>query len=116
MAAVVQPSVAMEAVGTSESGISTQGNQEKIASAFLAYIKEANPDLSEKWGLDWAEPEVPEEHACTQEIFAHLATFLIKTYKIPAGRTNAGEPFKTSSAKTVWSGLLQFNKKRFGKS
>ena len=56
------PSVAMESGGSSESWVQTQGNQQNIgADMFLAYIKEASPELSAEWGVKWS--EVPEN--CT---------------------------------------------------
>ena len=62
-------------------------NHQRIADLFLAFANEGSPELSAKWGLKWC--EVPEEHACDKNIFAHLATYLVKTYFIT---DKAGKP------------------------
>ena len=55
------PSVAMDSAGSSDSWVSTLDNQQNIGDMFLAYIKEASPELSAEWGVKWS--EVPEN--CT---------------------------------------------------
>ena len=59
----------------------TLSNQQNIGDMFLAYIKEASPELGAKWGAKWS--EVPEKYACAQEIFAHLATYMVNEYVSP---------------------------------
>jgi hypothetical protein len=56
-------------------------------------------------------------HACGKDIFAHLATFLCKTYFIT---DRAGKPtdqqLSMASVEGIFNGLIQANKKRFLKS
>ena len=90
--------------------MATLSNQQNVGDMFLAYIKEASPELGGKWGAEWS--EVPEKYAAAQEIFAHLATYLVKEYVYGSQSKHMEIP----SALAIWSGLLQQNKKRFGKS
>ena len=106
----IAPSVAMESGGSSVGWVATLGNQQKVGDMFLAYIKEASPELGGKWGAEWS--EVPENYAAAQGIFAHLATYLVNEYVSPLTSKHLEIP----SALAIWSGLLQQNKKRFGKS
>ena len=106
----VAPSVAMESGGASESWEKTLSNQQNIGNMFLAYIEEASPELGAKWGAKWS--EVTEEHACAQELFAHLATFLVNVYVSPL----TSRKLEMSSVLALWQGLLQQNKKRFNTS
>ena len=73
-----EPSVAMESGGSSAGWVATLSNQQNVGDMFLAYIKEASPELGGKWGAEWS--EVPEKYAAAQEIFAHLATYLVNEY------------------------------------
>ena len=90
--------------------VQTLANQQNIGDMFLVYINEASPELAAKWGDKWS--EVPEKYACDQTIFGHLATYLVKEYISPQTSKN----LEIASAKQLWSGLLQQNKKRFIKS
>ena len=85
----------------------TLSNQQNIGDMFLAYIKEASPELCAKWGAKWS--EVPEKYACAQELFAHLATYMVNEYVSPV----TGRHLEKVSAEALWSGLLQ---QSFGKS
>lgn len=111
----VAPSEAMAGAGSSESWAGALSNHQRIGDLFLAFVSEGSPELSAKWGLKWC--EVPEEHACEKNIFAHLATYLVKTYFIT---DKAGKPTEaqlgSASVEAVFNGLLQANKKRFSKS
>ena len=106
----IAPSVAMESGGSSVGWVATLGNQQKVGNMFLAYIKEASPELGGKWGAEWS--EVPENYAAAQEIFAHFATYLVNVYVYGS----LSKHLEILSAQAIWSGLLQQNKKRFGKS
>jgi hypothetical protein len=110
-----EPSQAMAGVGASKEWEQAKANHQRIADLFLAFANEGSPELSAKWGLKWS--EVPEEHACDTNIFAHLATYLVKTYFIT---DKAGKPteaqLSSASVEAVFNGLLQANKKRFSKS
>ena len=92
-----------------ESWMQTLSNQQNIGDMFLAYIKEASPELGGKWGAEWS--EVPENYAAAQEIFAHFATYLVNVYVYGS----LSKHLEIPSALAIWSGLLQQNKKRFGK-
>ena len=112
---VVAPSEAMAGAGSSESWAGALSNHQRIGDLFLAFVSEGSPELSAKWGLKWC--EVPEEHACGKDIFAHLATYLCKTYFIT---DRAGKPtdqqLSMASVEGIFNGLIQANKKRFLKS
>ena len=84
-----------------------------IGDAFLAHVKVASPELFLQWGAPSAWMELAEEHACSQQVFAHLATFLVKTYVIPAKRVNQGKHLRGKSAECAWSGLLQQRKQQY---
>lgn len=104
------PSEAMDSGGSLAGYVQTLANQQNIGDMFLVYINEASPELAAKWGDKWS--EVPEKYACDQTIFGHLATYLVKEYISPQTSKN----LEIASAKQLWSGLLQQNKKRFIKS
>jgi hypothetical protein len=105
----------MAGAGSSESWAGALSNHQRIGDLFLAFVSEGSPELSAKWGLKWC--EVPEEHACGKDIFAHLATYLCKTYFIT---DRAGKPtdqqLSMASVEGIFNGLIQANKKRFLKS
>ena len=84
-----EPSVAMESGGSSAGWVATLSNQQNVGDMFLAYIKEASPELGGKWGAEWS--EVPEKYAAAQEIFAHLATYLVNEYVYGSPSKRAGD-------------------------
>ena len=96
--------------GSSAGWVATLSNQQNVGDMFLAYIKEASPELGGKWGAEWS--EVPENYAASQELFAHFATYLVNVYVYGSQSKHLEIP----SALAIWSGLLQQNKKRLGKS
>ena len=110
-----EPSLAMAGVGASKEWEQSKANHQRIADLFLAFVNEGSPELGALWGLKWC--EVPEEHACEKDIFAHLATYLVKTYFIT---DKAGKPteaqLSSGSVEAVFNGLLQANKRRFSNS
>ena len=107
------PSEAMQAGGSTEVWLQAKDNQRAIGDAFLAHVKVASPELFLQWGAPSAWMELAEEHACSQQVFAHLATFLVKTYVIPAKRVNQGKHLRGKSAECAWSGLLQQRKQQY---
>ena len=112
-AASAMPSEAMEAGGSTEVWLQAKDNQRAIGDAFLAHVKVASPELFLQWGAPSAWMELAEEHACSQQVFAHLATFLVKTYVIPAKRVNQGKHLRGKSAECAWSELLQQRKQQY---
>ena len=109
------PSTAMQGGGESESWVQQTKNQLRVADLFLKHINDTTSALATKWGDDWT--KVPEEYAASEEIFGHLATFLVETYRIDKNSPiRAGEKLGKRSAVAIWSGLLQQNYKRFAKT
>ena len=113
---VSAPPKEMAAEGTSKPWMQAKDNHVKVGDKFLEYIAEhdATSELAARWGKVWM--EVPEHEACGNEIFGHLATYLADVHLIEAGNRNQGQLYDPSSAETVWSGLVQCNKKLFSKS
>jgi hypothetical protein len=70
----------MQGGGESESWVQQTKNQLRVADLFLKHINDTTSALAAKWGDDWT--KVPEEYAASEEIFGHLATFLVETYRI----------------------------------
>ena len=109
------PSTAMQGGGESESWVQQTKNQLRVADLFLKHINDTTSALATKWGDDWT--KVPEEYAASEEIFGHLATFLVETYRIDKNSPiRPGEKLGKRSAVAIWSGLLQQNFKRFSKT
>ena len=104
----------MTSGGISSSWTSAVANHVKVGDAFLMYISGQDEERGARWGTKWE--EVPEEQACTQELFGFLATYLAETHRISEGNKNAGQLFDQSTADAAWGGLIQNVKKRFGKS
>ena len=108
-------SVPMTAQGAAPNTVAAKGNHVRIGNMFLAHIAEGSPDLSAKWGEDWE--TVPEEYACNQEIFEHMANYLVFTYTIASGDKNAEKQhLADTTAKQVWASLIQQAKTRFSRS
>jgi hypothetical protein len=104
----------MDARGSSDDWQKGQEAQVKIGNELLAHVKEADSELSAKWGLEWT--TVPEEEMMDEAIWGHLATFLVETRVIPAGNRNAGKKYDVGSAHGCWGGLLNQAGVRFSKS
>ena len=97
------PMAPMQAGGDSESWAGAKENQRTIFKQFLTHS--ATPsELRLKWG-DSLEG-LPEEDACSPDIYAYFATFIESVYLIPAGRKNAGKHLEVKSAVAVWSGII----------
>ena len=104
----------MTAPGAAPATVKSQGNYVRIANLFLAFIKEVSPELSAKWGESW--DAVPEKHAADKELYEHLATFVSSTYTIAEGDKSGSKNLSSAVAQQTWSGLIQHQQKRFGKS
>ena len=105
----------MTAPGAAPVTVKSQGNYVRTANLFLAFIKEVSPDeLSAKWGESW--DAVPEKHAADKELYEHLATFVSSTYTIAEGDKSGSKNLSSAVAQQTWSGLIQHQQKRFGKS
>ena len=79
---------AMEAEGASIRHVQNKSNQLRIGNLFLKHVQSADKELSAAWGLEFM--KVPEKHAASKEIYAHLATFVTHTYTIDFGNVNSG--------------------------
>ena len=66
----------LTAEGNSDSWESSKANQFRIANKFLEAV--SDEVLKDKWGLDWE--KLPEEHACSPEIYQALASYLCQEY------------------------------------
>ena len=112
------PSVAMAVDGQSKNtGLSKQ-YQAGVGDSFLRHVKEVSPQLSEQWGVNWG--EVPEGAAASQEIYAHLMTYLVEIHEIAADRVPLAKRqlpgphrYDWGSVDTLWNGLLHIQKMRF---
>ena len=98
-------------------GLSKQ-YQAGVGDSFLRHVKEVSPQLSEQWGVDWG--EVPEGAAASQEIYAHLMTYLVEIHEIAADRVPLAKRqlpgphrYDWGSVDTLWNGLLHIQKMRF---
>jgi len=109
-----QPSQAMTSGGAAKATVNSQNNYVRIANLFLAYIKEVSPDLSAKWKTDWE--AVAEKYAADKEIYEHLATYVSSVYTIKDGDKNESRNLSSKVAQQTWSGLIQHQQRRFGKS
>jgi hypothetical protein len=86
-------------------------SRDAIGDMFLVHISKTNPELSERWGTQWG--QVPEEHACSNELHEYTAQYLTTVYIIPAGRVNAGQHLSQDVAQNTWGGLIYDLRKRF---
>jgi hypothetical protein len=101
----------MTPLGETDGWCKSKANQVRIANMFLEHTAEVDPSLAANWGAKW--DNVPEEYACSKELFAHLATYLVDTYVIEKGRVNNGKPLSLDVAHAVWGGLIDQLKQRF---
>ena len=83
--------------------------QLRIANTFLESV--SDQALKDKWGLDWE--KVPEEHACSPEIYQALASYLCQEYLIEGTHKNAGQKLGPKTAIGVWSALINRSKDRY---
>eukprot|EP00966_Prymnesium_polylepis_P270664 6253067-Prymnesium_polylepis.2 len=104
----------MTSEGASATWTKELANHVNVGNAFLTYLGKHDAELGFHYGTKW--DDVPEEQMCTQELFGYLATYLAETHRIEVGNRNAGRLFDKGTADTVWGGLIQNAKKRFGKS
>ena len=105
----------LTADGDSPSWCQSQANQVRVGNMFLAHTASTSKELSAKWGLKWE--EIPEEHACTTELFGHLASYLISVYRIDKSSSiRPGQLVGKKTGVALWSGLLNLSKKRFSHS
>ena len=104
----------MDARGSSDDWQKGQASMLKIGHEFLDHISKADKELSARWGLDWN--KVPEHELTEEEIWGHLATFLVETRIIPVGNRNQGKMYDVGSAHGCWGGLLNTSAVRFSKS
>ena len=108
-------SSAMTSEGDAPATVLAKNNHLRIGGLFLAHIKEVDSELSKKWGTLWS--QVPEKFACDNQIFEHLATFLVFIYNIASGDKNHEKGFLgQKTAQKVWSSLIQQSRTRFSKS
>ena len=77
----------LTAEGNSDSWESSKANQFRIANKFLEAV--SDDALKDKWGLDWE--KLPEEHACSPEIYQALASYLCQEYIIEGAHKNSGQ-------------------------
>ena len=84
-----------------------------VGDAFLAWIKDADPELSAKWGEVW--DDLPEEHACDKDVHAVCAGYLADVHPQAAG-ANKGELLHFSTAEGYWGGMVQTVYRRFSAS
>ena len=99
----------LTAEGTSDSWESSKVNQLRIANKFLESV--SDQALIDKWGFDW--DKVPEEHACSPEIYQALAGYLSQEYHIEGTHKNSGQKLGPKTAIGVWSALINRSKDRF---
>lgn len=99
--------VAMTADGEDEGTVQARANREKICNKFLLHISTDAPELSKRWGLQFA--SVPEEEICSQEFWGHLATYLVEVYI----SEKTAEKLGHKSACAVWGTSLYALKSRF---
>ena len=102
----------LTAEGNSDSWESSnEANQFRIANKFLEAEAVSDEALKDKWGLDWE--KVPEEHACSPEIYQALASYLCQEYIIEGAHKNSGQKLGPKTALGVWSALINRSKDRF---
>ena len=108
-------SSAMTSEGDAPATVLAKNNHLRIGDLFLAHIKEVDSELSTKWGTLWS--QVPEKFACNNQIFEHLATFLVFIFNIASGDKNHEKGFLgQKTAQQIWSSLIQQSKTRFSRS
>jgi hypothetical protein len=90
--------------GDSDATLSSHGNQVRIFDLFLAAATITDAALKAKAGTTFA--NMPEEVACSQPIYAYFCSYLIYAYIIDQGKKNSGQHLDYTSAKAIWSGII----------
>ena len=108
-AAAARSTAPLTAEGSSEAWVQSKANHLRIANKFLAEVSDAA--LKAKWGDDW--DKVPEEHACSVDLYNLLGDYLASVYIIEGSHTNAGQKLGAKTAIGVWSALINRSKERF---
>ena len=104
---------AMKATGQSVDWVSSMANHVRIANLFLAHVADTDSELSTRWGASWT--EVPEVEAAQQEIYSHLATYLVDTYTISEKDRNQGKHIAVGTAHGIWRGLINERRQALSK-
>ena len=105
---------AMKPTGQSSDWLASKANHVRIGNLFLAHVGKTDAELSAKWGLSWA--ELPEAEAAQQDVYSHLATFLVETYTIQDKDRNQGKQLAVGSAHGIWRGLINERREALSKS
>ena len=84
-----------------------------VGDAFLKWLVDADPELSEKWGMVW--DEVAEVHARDVDLHAVAAGYLCGVHPQAAG-PNIGKLLHYSTAEAYWGGMVQTVYRRFSNS
>ena len=95
---------AMVPGGDGVHSLSSHANQVRIFELFLAASTITDAALKAKAGTTFE--DMPEEVACSQLIYAFFCTYLTYVYIIASGNINAGKHLDHTSAKAVWSGII----------
>ena len=103
--AATAPLVAMTGEEICTNTAKANAGSKRIGEMFLAYLKESNPELSQRLGLKW--DDVPEKEMCNQDFFGLVASYLESVYTIGDNHKGGGKGLDTSTAVQHWSTLLQ---------
>ena len=95
---------AMTPGGDGASSLSSHANQRRIFGLFLVAATITDHALKAKAGTTF--DGMPEEVACSQDIYAFFYTYLTYVYIIGSGAINAGQHLDHTSAKALWSGII----------
>lgn len=95
---------AMTPHGDGASSLSSHANQRRIFGLFLVAATITDHALKAKAGTTF--DDMPEEVACSQDIYAFFCTYLTYVYVIGGGAINAGQHLDHTSAKSIWSGII----------
>ena len=95
---------AMTPGGDGTSSLSSHANQRRIFGLFLVAATITDQALKAKAGTTF--DDMPEEVACSQDIYAFFCTYLTYVYVIGGGAINAGQHLDHTSAKSIWSGII----------
>eukprot|EP00964_Phaeocystis_antarctica_P053824 scaffold31611_cov59-Phaeocystis_antarctica.AAC.4 len=98
------PIEAMTPGGDGASSLLSHANQRRIFGLFLVAATITDVGLKAAAGTTFE--GMPEEVACNQAIYAYFCTFLTYVYVIGPGAINAGGHLDHTSAKAVWSGII----------
>ena len=104
----------LPAAGQAKATKAGKANQQNMGDDFLAHVAENAEELSERWGLKWA--EVPEAELAARPIWGTLASYISEIAIIKKGNVNAGEMYDLGTAHGIWGGLIDSAKKQHSKS